>query len=183
MEVVVATDARLFRGPDGLVRSATEGRAYGFWTRYLEAFDSVRVLARVAASALDEGQPVEGTGVVHPVPDFNGVLGLARQRVPVRAAVDDACAARTDVAYIARVPGVVGGLMTSRLRKRQCVHALEVVGDPFESMKASSLHPVVASPLARLGKTQLRLQCARADAVSYVTGEVLRASTLRAQEP
>ncbi len=174
MHVTVATDARLFRGPDGVVRSPTDGRAYGFWTRYLEIFDSVRVLARVAPSTLEEGQRVEGAGVlVHPVPDFKGLWGLARRRRPVRDAISNVCEARNS-AYIARVPSVVGGLMISRLRRRRCPHALEVVGDPFESMKTSSLPSVVASPLAHLGRIQLRRHCNRADAVSYVTGEVLQ---------
>ena len=55
LRVIVATEARLFRDRAGRLRAPTQGRAYGFWTRYLEEFSEVRVLTQVASAQATAG--------------------------------------------------------------------------------------------------------------------------------
>lgn len=176
MEIVVATEARLHRGPDGVIRAPSQGRSFEFWTRYLAAFESVRVLARVAESDSNAGWDVEGERVsVHCVPDFRGLTGFALSAGQVRSAIREACQRTEPQAYIARVPGTVGGVLTSVVKKMGKPYALEVVGDPYGAISAISLSPLVARPLSHFSKAQLKRQCRRAGAVSYVTTQTLQA--------
>lgn len=46
MTLVVVLEYRFLRTPDGQVWTATKF-SYDFWQRYLEVFDSARVVARV----------------------------------------------------------------------------------------------------------------------------------------
>ena len=82
--------------------------------RYLDVFDSVTVLARVAETETLAGQGVEGKHVgVQPVPNFHGPYGLVRHRTAVQLIRGSAVCGGAPRAYVARVPGIVGGLMTS----------------------------------------------------------------------
>ena len=175
MNVVVASDVRLHRGPDGVVRSESDGRAHGFWSRYLEVFDSVQVLARVTDAEHTQGRVVEGDGVsVVPLPDFRGSRGLVRRQAQVRAAVESACPPGVAQVYLARVPGLVGGFMTAHLRRNRVPYALEVVGDPFAAMRSIAMPRAIALLLARFGRRQLQRQCLGAEGVSYVTERTLQ---------
>ncbi len=63
MNVVVTLDHHYFRTPDGAVW--THGvHAYPFWSRYLSAFDGVKVVARVQDVPRPEpiGAPPTGPG-------------------------------------------------------------------------------------------------------------------------
>lgn len=175
MQVVVSTEARFQRGPDGVIRTRSDGRALHFWQRYLVAFDRVVVVARVASTPSTDGLPVEGPRVeVHPVPDYVGLRGLTRRMILVRRAVVAACLSREATAYLARVPGALGFLMTSSLHRRSLPYALEVVGDPYTAMTHVAARRGVARTVARLGRWQLRRQTRRAGGVAYVTRSTLQ---------
>ena len=45
-QVVVTTEQRFVRTPDGAIYTPDQF-AYGFWQRYLEVFDAVKVIGRV----------------------------------------------------------------------------------------------------------------------------------------
>ena len=173
-QVVVATEAKFTRGPDGVIRSDTGGRGYPFWTRYLAVFDRVVVLARVVEATHNGGHPVCGPGVdVRMVVGYSGLRELVPALRRVRAQVRAVCA-EPDSAYIARLPGIVGGLMILQLRRSHVPFALEVLGDPYEVFGSDILPAPVTSLMQVLSLRQMRRQCGHAGAVAYVTRSTLQ---------
>lgn len=174
MHVTVATEARFSRGVDGVIRSDTGGRAYPFWSRYLVAFDSVTVLARVTDDGRGDGHQVTGQSVdVFPLPGYVGLRG-ALSVLPLALRRIRQVSRREDTAYIARVPGLIGGLLVRQLRLVGRPYALEVVGDPSEVLRTGLTHPSVAGMLGGVSSWIMRRECAAACAVSYVTRQQLQ---------
>ena len=169
MRVVVTAEARFSRTPDGAVWT-TGSAGHRFWTRYLSAFEQVRVVARV----LDVPEPedgavrVDGSQVeVWPVPYYVGPRQYLRSRSSICRAVRGA--AEDMDAVILRVPSPIGGLLSSSRDRLRLPYGLEVVGDPYDvfapGVVGHPLRPLLRQWFAR----RLRHQCAYADAVSYVT--------------
>lgn len=175
MRVVVTAEVRFSQTPDNAVWTA-DGHGYDFWTRYLTAFDQVRVVARVCPVAQrgPDAVRVDGEQVeVWPLPYYVG----ARQYLAARRAVGRAlraAAAETD-AVILRVPSPIGTLLADARQARRLPYGLEVIGDPYDVFAPGALtHPL--RPLLRHWLTQrLRRQCGTADAVAYVTQGSLQA--------
>jgi glycosyltransferase involved in cell wall biosynthesis len=174
MKVVVAVAARFVGTPDGAVWTQ-DGHAYRFFTRYLSAFDEVRVLARVAgvSSPADHVHRVDGPGVtVVPIPYYLG----PRQYLQRRWAVVRAVRATSDDAEMAilRVPSTIGSLFAAARDRANLPYALEVMADPYDVFAPGVVqHPL--RPLLRWQETRsLRRQCRSAVAVSYVTARYLQ---------
>ena len=177
MRVIVATEARLFRDRNGQLRAPTHGRAYAFWTRYLDEFSEVRVLARVASVPADGGHLVEGPGVkVLPVTDFSGLKGLLRSGPRARAEVREWAEQIPVSAMIGRLPGAVGGMLMIHARRSRRPYAIEVVGDPHAAVLSGNLAGQTSRAMALLARSNLRRQVRGAAAVSYVTKEMLQTS-------
>src|ERR1700722_16039128 len=132
MEVTIALEARYAVAPDGSVWSQA-GMARGFWERYLEVFDTVRIVAR--------GTPVERVPedwlVVNSdnilflrVPDFHGPWQCLKRYPAIRAAVRAATPAHG--AVILRVGSQIANILEPQLHERKYPYALEVIGDPSE---------------------------------------------------
>ncbi|SCG78673.1 glycosyltransferase [Micromonospora humi] len=174
MRVVVTAEARYSRTPDGSVWTV-DGPAYGFWTRYLSAFDEVRLVARVqdvdgagAGASRVDGPQVE----VWQVPYYVGLREyLTVRRAAVRSMVD---AAGPSDAVILRVPSLIGTLLARQREQRALPYALEVVGDPAAVFAPGVVrHPL--RPLLRHWYTsRMQHQCRQASAVSYVTERALQ---------
>jgi glycosyltransferase involved in cell wall biosynthesis len=173
--VVVTSEYRFDRTPEGAVWTV-DGPAYPFWTRYLSAFDEVRVVARVreCATPARRARRVDGDRVgVWPLPYYRGPAQyLLRRRAvgrAVRAATGPADAA------ILRVPSPIGTLLAQARARQGRPYALEVIGDPYDVLAPGTVeHPL--RPLMRtLSTRHLRRQCRRAAAVSYVTEHALQA--------
>lgn len=172
--VAVASEIRLQRGRDGIVRTTSGAGGYEFWRRYLTAFEQITVIARVEQRDDHEGAAVTGPGVtVHALDNYVGLTGWAGSLRSNRATMRAACAL-SDTAYIARVPGAVGSMMVSALRRTGRGYALEVVGDPESVVRSGVVPGPVAVVLAPLTARQMRAQCARARAASYVTAHELQ---------
>src|ERR1035438_1120008 len=95
MELTVALDARYSVAPDGSVWSQA-GMAMRYWERYLEVFDTVRIVARAAR----ENQAPEGWLAVNSknilfqgVPDYCGPWQCVKRYAALRAAVHSAAPA------------------------------------------------------------------------------------------
>jgi glycosyltransferase involved in cell wall biosynthesis len=175
MDVIVALEHRFLGTPDGATWTAT-GLARPHWSRYLETFDRVRVLARVERAPRPDprwhrvdGDRVEVVGVPGYVGPAEYVLRAPEVRRAVRAAL-----ARHAGAAILRVPGTLAALAAAALEAEGRPFGVEVIADPHELFAPRSIeHPL--RPAFRWAFTrQLRRLCARASAAQYVA-EVLRA--------
>jgi glycosyltransferase involved in cell wall biosynthesis len=174
MDVTVALDARYTVAPDGSVWSQF-GMARKFWERYLEVFDTVRIVARAAhVQQVPEGWlPVNGKNILfHGVPDFHGPWQCFKRYPAVRAAIRSAAPARG--AVILRVGSQIANILEHQLHGRNYPYALEVVGDPTEVFAPGVVdHPL--RPFFRWHFSRhLRRQCLRAIAVAYVTKRALQ---------
>lgn len=171
---LVVTSEHRFTRVDGRICSSilTYDR---IWTRYLEVFARVIVLARV-------GDPVASAGVLHaaggpgvewiPLPHFVGPWRYLRHRAAARKAIVEA--AETGDAFMLRVPGTVGTLLWKELRRRGRPYGVEVAADPHEVF-APGANRSMARPLFRRWFSRvLRAQCRDAVVAAYVTRSALQ---------
>lgn len=175
MRVCVALEQRFERCPDGSVWTQS-GFGASFWTRYLEVFDHVRILARIRDVPRLEGlwHRVD-TGAISfaGVPYYVGVSQLLRQWPRVRDAVHQVICSGD--AYLLRVPGVVGDLACSELRRAEYPYGVEVVGDPYDVFAPGAVRHPLRPVLRWRGVRQLTRQCRNAAAATYVTERALQA--------
>ena len=174
MDLTVALEARYSIAPDGSVWSEF-GMARSFWERYLEVFDSVKIVARAArVERPPEGwMPVTGKNILfHAVPDFHGPWQCLKQYPAVCAAIRSAVPARG--AVILRVGSQIANILEQHLSWEKHPYALEVIGDPYEVFAPGVVdHPL--RPFFRWHFSRhLRRQCLSAVAVAYVTRRALQ---------
>jgi glycosyltransferase involved in cell wall biosynthesis len=174
VKVLVTTEQRFYQAGDRVVTAGALG--CDFWTRYLDVFDEVGVLARVhqGRTAPEAHQAVTGPGVrVLGVPAYVGpggyVLSWPRLRRAVTAAVEP------ESAVIVRAPSALGTLLLGRLRDhRRRDFGLEVVGDPLEVFTPGAVRHPLRAVFRWWFAGRLRRQCRQAAAVCYLTQESLQ---------
>lgn len=176
MKAFVTLSAKFDRATDGQVFPQNPALTYDhFFQRYLEVFDEVLVAARVG---LLKGEPVcpqpsNGPGVSFvDIPVFRGIADLFFAWPRIRRQLNEAI--EESDAYLLRVPDFLGTLAWKELKRLGLPYAVEVVGDPADSLQAGSIkHPL--RPLIRwLAIRHLKAQCAGASAAAYVTEYTLQ---------
>ena len=171
MKALVTLSGRFERGRDGQVYPQNPALTYErFFNRYLGAFEEVLVAARVRPLAREPDcpQPSNGPRVSFvDLPTFSGFGGLAFSIPKIRRRLQPAIKATQ--AYFLRVPCLLGTLARKEIRRLRLPYAVEVVGDPADSLQAGSFqHPL--RPFMRwLSIHQLKVQCAEAIAAAYVS--------------
>lgn len=174
MNLVVTVDYRFSRTPDGAIWTQTTF-PYSFWQRYLEVFDSVRVIARVGEiqSVPANWQRADGERITFAViPYYVGPWQYLRKADRVQQAIKNAVS-ETD-AIILRVHSNIANAIEPWLNSSGHPYGLEVIGDPYDVFSPGSVrHPL--RPFFRWWFTyKLKGQCAKASAISYVTKEALQ---------
>lgn len=174
MKVVVSIEQRFERTPDGNYWTQTMG-AYRFWTRYLEVFDEVSVLARVldVDEVPKDWIQANGDGVsFSPVPYYLGPWQYLLKSRQVRRAVQEVVRPRD--AVILRLPSQLAACLDYDLEKTGQPYGVEVVGDPYDVFSPGAVrHPL--RPFFRWRfSAMLRKQCSKAVAAAYVTREALQ---------
>lgn len=153
-----------------------EGPAkYSTWANYLETFDEVVVLARVAegASPASEEARADGSGVSFcALPDYHGPWGYLRRLPELKRRAREAI--RNCDAYVLRVPGLVGRLVWRELAKTGKPYALEIVGDPWDALGPGTVRTALRPVLRRAAASELRTMCRGAIAIHYVTQRALQ---------
>ena len=174
MRLVLALEHRFDSTPDGVVW--TPGTfAHSFWTRYLEVFGQVRVVARVrqVGAVPEDWTRADGEGVSFvAVPHYLGPWQYLLRARQVKGAVRHAVGP-TD-AVILRVGSQLAAVMGPLLRRMGRPYGVEVIGDPYDVFAPGAVkHPM--RPFFRWWfPRQLRRQCAGACAAAYVTEHTLQ---------
>ena len=174
MNVVITLEHRFLRTPDSAVWTPTTF-AYPFWQRYLEVFDSVRVVARVrdVLSASAGWKRADGESVSFAaVPYYLGLEQFVIKAITVVRVVKTAVTPAD--AVIMRVPSHLANMLTPFLNKTRHPYGVEVVGDPYDVFAPGAVkHPL--RPFFRWWFTrQLKRQCSHACGAAYVTQYALQ---------
>jgi len=168
VNLTIALESRFTRTPDGAVWS-TGWLDAGFWARYFQCFDAIRVLARVreAHSPPAGAKRADTNGVAFaPLPYYVGPWQYVRRYAALTRAV--AGNLESDDAVLLRVPGAIGSLVARHARHMHRPFGVEVVGDPDEVFRTGVNSRL--APLFRISAARgLRRQCRAACAVSYVS--------------
>jgi len=175
MNVLVVIEERYWRTPDGVIWSTSSSSAYPFWLRYRDAFDSVRVVARVAdvAAAKPDWLRADGPGVSFAaIPDYLGARQYLFRRGEVRRAVQDAFVPGDAVFF--RDGTVLSDALLPKLRELGYPYAVEVVSDPWELYSPGAMHHPLRPFFRRWFAHRLRVQCEGAGAAAYVTESALQ---------
>lgn len=170
MRLFVSTEHRFVRLPDGRIYSESGGRGYAFWSRYLNAFDSVVVVARVSdadapprSGSLASG---ENVGFLR-IPDYRGVTGLMQGYTRMKSAWREGMDSKS--AFLLRIPGVLGTIMAQDVRCMGIPYGVEVVGDPASVFDSGSFNHPLRRFIRWKAVRSLRMECEGAIAASYVT--------------
>jgi glycosyltransferase involved in cell wall biosynthesis len=172
MNIAVTTEEHFDQTPDG--RVWTSG-SLSFWTRYLEVFDSVRIVARVRNVPVPPPRFRVASGphiTFAPVPDYVGPEQYLLRSGSIAAAT--AKAIRNADAVILRVPGRIGTCLESHLRKMRRPYGVEVVADPYDVFAPGAVGHPLRPLFRRWFARNLRRQCERACAAAYVTRYALQ---------
>lgn len=174
MKAIVSLDHRFARTPDGRVYSQTMF-GHRFWLRYLDVFDSVRVIARLRP--VEKAEPgwheATGEGVSFaPMPYYLGFGGFVA-KLPsfvrsVRRAIEP------DAALILRAHFMTSSVIYHSVKRQQRPIAIEVIGNPRDNFSPGTIkHPM--RPLIRhFTSWDLAHLCKDASASLYVTEEALQ---------
>jgi glycosyltransferase involved in cell wall biosynthesis len=178
MRVLIANEAHFCRGPGGRVW-ANGPETYAFWQAYRTVFEQVFVLARVGTDSSSPGSRLaDGEGVAFAaLDDYCGPWQYLARRSSLRQQVSAAVAehAACGSAFLLRVPGAVAYLAWDEIRRRRLRYAVEVLGDPQESLRQAPGSWALAAPLARRwSRRRLTEVVSRAPLACYVTASALQ---------
>jgi glycosyltransferase involved in cell wall biosynthesis len=174
VRVLLTTEAHFFRNTRGELYA--EGQSgYSTWSKYIDVFGEALVLARVGfrAEALPEQTAAAGLSVSFcALPDYRGPWQYIR-RLPELKSIVRQTIGSCD-AFILRVPGLVGRLVWRELRRLGRPYALEVVGDPWDTLAPETLRSALRPIYRMTGTRELKIMCAGAAAIHYVTESALQ---------
>ena len=173
MRVVIATECRFIANAQGVICSDNGTRAYTFWSRYLNVFDSVVVVGRVSSGENQAMQPVEGPGVsFYPLRGYVGPIEYLRYHRQIKKNIREVCS--NNSAFIARCPGMISNLMIREIERMNFPYAIEVVGDPYDVFAPGAVRHPLRPYFRWMFSRQLRTQAKNACAAIYVTEKTLQ---------
>ena len=171
MKLLVAADAHLFVLKDGSYWCDSV-ETYDFWKRYLNVFDSIRVVTRVKPVDFIDShyRRADGPNVeIWEIPFFQGPKQLLRRYWSIRRAFGG-CFQSCDCALF-RVPSQTAYMALSELPK-----GLPFAGEVVYCQRDSlvGLKPGVMKMLYLILSHRLEHFCLRANGVSYVTEKAIQ---------
>lgn len=174
MQLVILFDHRFCRPPGEAIYSPTSYNYDFFRRRYLEVFDSVRIVARVEdAPAGSCHAPTEGPGVeVVDAGAWKGAWGYFKARRLIARQCERF--AQGSSAFMMIVPGGLPTVAFPYLRRTGYPFSLEVVGDPWDAFSPGTNRDPLRPALRRLASAGLKRQCQTAAAALYVTKQFLQ---------
>src|SRR5262245_39915240 len=142
MRVLLTSEARFERTADGTIW-ASAPNSCEMWSRHLEVFSAVLVLARIADVLEPSSGCVQASGPgisFRALPVYSGLGGFVRSGRMVHAAV--ARAVRECPAVVVRSPSPVAYLVARSVVVRRRPYGAQIVGDPDQVFSAGAIrHP------------------------------------------
>ncbi len=174
MKVLASNPGRFAITPDNQLWALLPSDYYGAYTRFLDVFDSVRLVVRAErVAAPPEGYSVAtGPGVTaEPLPYYVGLAEYAKTYFPLQSAIRKV--ADTDDAIFLQIPCPWASSLRKSLAPER-PYGVEVMADPYDTFSPGA-HPHLLSPFfRRFFSHRLREDVRGASAVSFVTREALQ---------
>lgn len=144
--------------------------------RYLEVFDSISVVCRVSeAEIINQGglKPLSNNKInIVDLPLYEGPFDYIKKKKLIKSIISSCI--ETNSAYLCRVPGQIGSIAAEILKNNGIKYAVEVVGDPWESMSPQAYKHPFAPLLRIIARNNLRKVVKDASSALYVTEYVLQ---------
>lgn len=171
MKLLIGTDAHLYKSPDNRYYCDSV-ETYAFWKRYLEVFDSIRLVARVkeVEKVPSKYKRADGLGVeIWEIPFYQGPFQLAKQLIDIEKRLKGCYEGCNCALY--RMPSQTAQLVLAK-KPINMPYAGEVVycprddvvGQPWGIKKIINI--IISNQLKRFTK--------KANGVSYVTESIIQ---------
>jgi glycosyltransferase involved in cell wall biosynthesis len=174
MRVLLTSEARFERAPGGSIWASAPNGAT-MWTRHLDVFSDVLVLARVGDVREPSSGYVQASAqnvAFCALPPYAGFEGLVRSGRHIQAIVGRAVAGCP--AIIVRSPSPIAYLAARTASWMRRPFGAQIVGDPDQVFSRGAFRHPLRGPL-RFAATSAQRQIARlASVVMYVTRNVLQ---------
>ena len=174
MRVLLTSEAKFERTADGTIWASTPNGC-SVWSRHLDVFSAVLVLARVADVREPSSGSVQASGdgiSFCPLPPYSGFGGLLRNGQSVHAVVSRAV--RACPAIIVRSPSPVAYLAARLALFRRRPFGAQIVGDPDQVFSAGAFRHPLRIPLRHAAAAAQRQVARDASVVMFVTMNVLQ---------
>lgn len=169
MDVLVTASAHFAITSDGMLWTPNQSLDYHFWSRYLDVYDEVKILARAKPYQLPPSgwNQASGPGIkAIPLPDYQGGSGLVKNYTHIK---------KTAIAALANTKAVqmrlscdIGAIVWRCLASSR-PYGIEVVNDPYDVFAPGAYKHPLRAVFRRWSRWQLQLHTANATAAAYVT--------------
>jgi glycosyltransferase involved in cell wall biosynthesis len=169
MQVDVVIEQRFYRCDQNKLWT-DNAFPYIFWTRYLDVFSSVNIVARVShiPSPKSDWKRVDGENVSYvSLPSYIGPLGFVKSLPKLIRILRKRKAIDRKVIY--RVPGILSSFYNYFALATEQSYGAEVVGDPADVFAVGASKSIFRPFFKWLFVKMLKKQCQGAASLSYVT--------------
>lgn len=176
MDLVFCTEGRFVRRSDNSVYSLDGSLTNNLWSRYLNVFDRIYVMARVLP---DDCVEVRDTYLASServsfidLPYYIGPSQYMKVRFNLIGVISKHI--EPGRVYICRVPGQIGNLVIGKLQKKKIPYGVEVVGDPWDVFAQGALNHSFRFFFRYYSYYYLREAVKKSAAALYVTENTLQ---------
>ena len=175
MRLLVTTNARLYKGPNGLYYTPLV-YGYSFFQRYLHVFEEIRLVAHTEPCSEEKTNSmllVSGLGVkVFEMPFPHGKIAYIKSAYIIGRKAKE-CIIGCDAALF-RVPDPLAFQIFPKAKRAHIPIAIEVTSDPLELYSSTGGRYPLRLLIRWSHYWALRIICKKAEGVSYVTKSYLQ---------
>lgn len=173
--LLIATEKRFYLNHHNEIVDLDNTRSYDFWSRYLDVFDKVFVIARINKRTLitKTAAIVEGKNIkVFSLTDYQGARKALFKSHIVKKEIISYVEKFRHPYILLRLPGNIGNLLANYCLNKKMRYAVEVVGDPYEVF--STQKNILLKAYAILQRNKLKKIVRNATSAAYVTEHYLQ---------
>jgi len=180
MKLVFITEARFVQLTNGGVYSLESSFGMSLYERYLKHFNEVIIIARLKIGS--EKEVIESNLIsdervrILGVPYYVGFKQFISKYFKLKIAISNNLKeiAIYNSVVICRIPGRIGSISISELRKLNIPFGVEVVGDPYDLFAKGVINHPLRIPIRYFATSSLKKLVREAPAALYVTKETLQ---------
>ncbi len=181
MNLIFITEARYLKAKDGNIYSITNSYSYFLFERYLKYFDKIFIIARVGHGVITEdlvGNIITKNDKIEvlELPYYVGPYGFLKQYLKIKSKmslhlkkidIENSC-------IICRIPGRMGTIAVSYLKRHKIPYGIEVIADPYDGLTKGSIDNFFRPIIRIIAYLTLKKIAYTAPAALYVTNSTLQ---------